>query len=184
MRCRDDIVLTKRGKARVPRESTAAIKEATGASLMADMGGGLGADMSETKFQGKTLPVLAVGQPYPPCIVSLQDLQPMKLADLQMDTHHRGRRLTVKRASPVVTLAARSWTMVQDETGDETERLEICLHKSRHGEDVLDSASHFVIKEPYFTLTEQGEATLRIDHPSDLIVCKDEVANSITCKKI
>jgi hypothetical protein len=95
-----------------------------------------------------------------------------------MDTHHRGRRLTVKRASPVVTPAARSWTMVQDEAGDETERLEVCLHKSRHGEDVLETASAFVIKEPYFTLTDQGEATLRIDHPSDPIVCRDEIANS------
>jgi hypothetical protein len=68
--------------------------------------------------------------------------------------------------------------MVQDEAGDETERLEVCLHKSRYSEDVLESASAFVIKEPYFTLTDQGEATLRIDHPSDLIVCKDEIANS------
>lgn len=166
------------GHAREPRDSKAAISQATGASLMADMGGAPDADMTQTKGQGGTLPALAVGQPYPPCIVSLQDLQPMKLADLQMDIHHRGHRLTVKRASPVVTLAARSWTMVQDEAGDETERLEVCLHKSRHGEDVLESASVFVIKEPYFTLTDQGEATLRIDHPLDLIVCRDEIANS------
>ncbi|KAI9782867.1 MAG: hypothetical protein M1816_001687 [Peltula sp. TS41687] len=156
------------GHAREPRDSKAAISHATGAALMADMAGG-GSD---------TLPALAVGQPYAPCIVSLRDLRPMTLADLQMETHHRGRQLTIKRASPVVTLAARSWAMVQDEEGNETERLEMCLHKSRHGVDVLDSASVFVIKEPYFTLTDQGEATLRIDHPSDLIVCRDEMANS------
>jgi tetratricopeptide (TPR) repeat protein len=156
------------GHSREPRDSKSAISQATGASLMADMGGAL----------GSTIPALAVGQPYPPCIISLQDLQPMNLADLQMETHHRGRRLTIRRASPVVTLAARSWAMVQDEVGEETERLEVCLHKSRHGEDVLESASVFVIKEPYFTLTDQGEATLRIDHPSDLMVCRDEIANS------
>jgi tetratricopeptide (TPR) repeat protein len=167
------------GHAREPRDSKGAISQATGASLMADMGGAPDADMTETKGQGGTLPALGIGQPYPPCIVSREDLQPMKLADLQMDTHHRGRRLTVKRVSPVVTLTARSWTMVQDEAGDETERLEVCLHKSRHGEDVLESASVFVIKEPFFTLTDQGEATLRIDHPSDLIVCRDEIANVV-----
>lgn len=154
------------GQAREPRDSKAAISQATGTALMADMGGGA----------GETLPALAIGQPYPPSIISLQELQPMKLADLQMDTHHRGRRLTVKRASPVVTLAARSWTMVQDEA-EETDRLEVCLHKSRHGEDLLESASIFVIKEPYFTLTDQGEATLRIDHPSDLVVCRDDIAS-------
>jgi len=155
------------GHAREPRDSVAAHQQATGAALMADMGG----------RSQETLPALAVGQTYPPCIVPLQDLQPMKFADLQIDTHHRGRRLTVKRASPVVTLAARSWTMVQDEA-DETERLEVCVYKSRHGEDLLESASAFVIKEPYFTLNEQeGEATLRIDHPSNLVVCGDEIAN-------
>jgi hypothetical protein len=156
------------GHAREPRDSKDAIRQATGASLMADMGGA-----SED-----ALPAIAVGQAYPPCILSLQDLQPMTLADLQIDTHHRGRRLIVKRVSPVVTLAARSWAMVQDEAGDETERLEVCLHKSVQGEDVLESASVFLIKEPYFTLTDQGEATLRIDHPSDLTEYTDDLAKS------
>lgn len=166
------------GHAREPRDSKAAISQATGASLIADMGGEPDADLTQTKGKGGTLPALAVGQPYPPCIVSLQDLQPMKLADLRVDTHHRGRRLAIKRVSPVVPLVARSWTMVKDEAEDEIERLEVCLHKSRNGEDVLKSASMFVIKEPYFTLTDQGEATLRIDHPSDLIVCRDDIADS------
>lgn len=148
------------GHARTPREAKDAIGQATGAALMADMG-------SMTPQQG-SMPALAVGDPYPPCIVSLSQLQPMKLSDLLMETHHRGRQLRIKRASPVVTLNTRSWTMVQDDDG-ETERLEIVLHKTRHGKDVLESSSTFTIKEPYFTLTEEGEPTLRIDHPSDLI---------------
>ncbi|RDW56733.1 hypothetical protein BP6252_13988 [Coleophoma cylindrospora] len=162
------------GHAREPRIPKDAISQATGAALMADMGSVSG------PTQEGTLPSFAVGQPYPPCTVSLQDLQPISLADLKMDTHHRGRRLAVKRASPVVTLASRSWTMVQNDDGDEVERLEVCLHKSRFGEDVLESASAFVIKEPYFTLTDQGEATLRIDHPSDLILCRDDIPSSNT----
>ncbi|KAF2811344.1 tetratricopeptide [Mytilinidion resinicola] len=167
------------GSAREPRDSISAIQQATGASLMLDMGGAADPDLTQPVGKGQTLPALGVGQPYPPCIIPLQDLQPMKLADLQMDTHHCGRRLTVKRPRrcPVVILAARSWTMVQDEAEHETERLEMCLHKSRHGEDVLESASLYIIKEPYFTLTNQGEPTLRIDHPSDLIICRDEVDN-------
>ncbi|KAI1104844.1 hypothetical protein F4804DRAFT_306049 [Jackrogersella minutella] len=164
------------GHAREPRDLEAAVRQATGASLMADMGAP-DIDSTQTRGRAGTLPVLAVGQPYPPCVISCQHLQPMKIADLQIDTHHRGRRLIVKRMSPVATLAARSWTMVGDEDG-ETERLEVCLHKSRHGRDVLESASSFVIKEPYFTLTDQGEATIRVDHPSDLIVYREEIANS------
>ncbi len=150
------------GHAREPRDERGAISQATGAALMADMG-------SMTETQGSTLPALVVGQPYSPCTVPLHELQPMKVADLQLETHHRGRQLTVKRVSPVVTLTTRSWTMVQDEAG-ETERLEMVLHKSHHGEDILESTRAFALKEPYFTLTEEGEPTLRIDHPSDLIL--------------
>ncbi|KAI1778851.1 SET domain-containing protein [Hypoxylon cercidicola] len=163
------------GRTREPRDSKDAIRQATGASLMADMGAA-DPDSAQTKEQRSTIPAIAVGQPYPPCIIPLRDLQPMKFSDLRMDTHHRGRLLTVKRASPVVTLVARSWTMVYDEGGDEIERLEVCLHKTRHGKDVLESGPVFMIKEPYFTLTDQGEATLRIDHPSDLVVCQDETS--------
>lgn len=168
------------GNARESRgDKDDAIRQATGASLMADMGGAPDPDTAESSGrEGGTIPALAVGQPYPPCTVSLEGLKPMKLAELKMDTHHRGYKLTVKRASPVVTLTARSWTMVQDEEeGDDIERLEVCLHKTRHGEDLLESARTFVIKEPYFTLTDQGEATLRIDHPSDLVVCRKEIAS-------
>lgn len=151
------------GHGREPRDEKGAISQATGASLMADMG-----DMTMTQAERNALPALIVGQPYTPCLASLHELQPMKMADLKIETHHRGHQLTVKRVSPVVTLSTRSWTMVQDEAG-ETERLEIVLHKTKHGKDVLESASAFAIKEPYFTLTEEGEPTLRIDHPSDLI---------------
>lgn len=115
----------------------------------------------------------AVGCPYPPCTVSLEDLQPLKLADLRMDTHHRGHVLIVRRIADVVRLAARSWTVVEEvEFSDEAERLEIFLNKTRYSSDMLESGTKFKIKEPYFTLNDQGEPTLRIDHPSDLI-CVD-----------
>ncbi|KAK4242837.1 hypothetical protein C8A03DRAFT_39789 [Achaetomium macrosporum] len=160
------------GHARESRDTKTAISTATGASLMADM-----ANMGPSK--GATMPAIGLGQPYPPCVAPLQDLQPMELSDLRMETHHRGYRLTVKRASPVVNLAARSWTMVQDEAGEEIERLELCLHKKRHGKELLESAdSVFIIKEPYFTLTDDGEPTIRIDHPSDLVVVPESEAGS------
>lgn len=168
------------GNARSPRDKTAAIQQATGASLMADMGGAPDPDMAQTRGRGgDSIPVLVVGQPYSPCRLSLGDLQPMKLAELRMDTHHRGRQLRIKRVSPVVDLAARSWAMVQDEDGEDTERLEVCLHKLRHGEDILESSKRFVIKDPYFTLTDQGEPTLRIDHLSDLVICHEDTQSDL-----
>ena len=66
------------------------------------------------------------------------------------------------------------WTRRKPWTSSDAERLEILLHKTRYSEDVLESTKQFIIKEPYFTLTEQGEPTLRIDHPSDLVICHEE----------
>lgn len=159
-----------------PREATPSIQQATGASLMADMGGAPDPDM--TQAQGGTLPALTVGQPYSPCQLSLDELEPMSPNGLKMETHHRGKKLAIKRASPVVGLAVRSWCMVQDEEGKETERLEFGLHKLRHSEEVLELTKVFVIKEPYFTMTDDGEATIRIDHPSDLVSVTDEVVDA------
>jgi tetratricopeptide (TPR) repeat protein len=161
---------------REPRDAISSIQQATGASLMADMGGAPDPDM--TRSQGGAIPAVTVGQPYPPCTKSLEELEPMSISDLRMETHHRGRKLAIKRASPVVGLAVRSWCMVQDEEGKETERLEFGLHKLRHGEETLELTKLFVIKEPYFTMTEQGEATIRVDHPSDLVSLTDEIADS------
>jgi tetratricopeptide (TPR) repeat protein len=163
-------------KGREPREATPSIQQATGASLMIDMGGAPDPDM--TQAQGGTLPALTVGQPYPPCHLSLDELEPMSFNDLKMETHYRGKKLAIKRASPVVGLAVRSWCMVQDEEGKETERLEFGLHKLRHAEEVLELTKVFIIKEPYFTMTEDGEATIRLDHPSDLVSITHEIVDT------
>ncbi|KAK3897686.1 hypothetical protein C8A05DRAFT_19589 [Staphylotrichum tortipilum] len=152
------------GHAREPRDAKAAISQATGAALMADMG-----TMTLAHPQPITPPLLIVSQPYPPSLIPISELRPIKISELQLSTHHRGRQLAVKRMSPVVTLSTRSWTMVQDDAG-EIERLEIALHSTGPGgRDMLESARSFVLKEPYFTLTPDGEPTLRIDHPSDLL---------------
>ncbi|KAK2604446.1 hypothetical protein N8I77_007376 [Diaporthe amygdali] len=173
-----------KGTLRQPRDAPSSLREATAASLMADMAGS-----SQNLGRGETLPILTIGQPYPACTISTSDLHPMKLADLRMETHHRGCKLILKRAtgirgkglSAVVQLAARSWTLVQDVEGDgDVERLEVCLHTHQHGKDVLECSGGkaMVVREPYFTVTEQGEATVRVDHPSDLECFNDEESSS------
>ncbi|KAG6362429.1 hypothetical protein INS49_010659 [Diaporthe citri] len=163
-----------RGTPRQPRDAASSIREATAASLVADM-----AVSSRSQGRGESLPVLTVGQPYPPCTTPTSDLAPMALAELRVGTHHRGRKLVLKRAagvrgrgvSAVVQLAARSWALVQGVGGEGgVERLEVCLHTHQYGKDVLECSGGktFVVREPYFTVTEQGEATIRVDHLSDL----------------
>lgn len=163
-----------KGTRRQPRDATIAIREVTAASLMADM-----AASCHGQDRGETLPILTVGQPYPPCTLPTSHLQPMRLSDLCMETHHRGFKLILKRAagargqglSPVVQLTTRSWALVQDFHGEgDVERIDVCLHTHQHGKDMLECplGKALVVREPLFTVTEQGEATVRVDHPSDL----------------
>ena len=139
-------------------------------------GGGLGGGAAEPEERSEAITVLAINTPYTPSTAELGELEAMKLGELVMETRHEGRKLRVRRREAVVELKARSWTVVEDVGGEgekDVERLEVVLHKSRGGEDWLDSIPvdvEFTVKEPYFTLSDDCEATLRIDHPSDVVV--------------
>jgi tetratricopeptide (TPR) repeat protein len=163
------------GQPRVPADPKTSLNQVRTASLLADITATPEPGLKAQNGRPDAMVAFAVGNPYPPCTILLQDLKPMKLSDLRMETHHRGHVLTVRRVAPVVKLVVFSWTVVQEESSGEMERLEILLHKSKHDQDILESRSIFDIKEPYFTLSDQGEPTLRIDHPSDLVVCMDNL---------
>jgi tetratricopeptide (TPR) repeat protein len=166
------------GQRRVPADPKTSLNQVGTASLLADIAATPEPGLKAQNGRPDAMVAFAVGNPYPPCTVFLQDLKPMKLSDLRIETHHRGNVLTVRRVAPVVKLVAFSWTVIQEESSGEMERLEISLHKSKHGQDILESGSIFEIKEPYFTLGDQGEPTLRIDHPSDLVVSMDDLRTS------
>lgn len=154
------------GQPREPVDKQGIHQQITMSNLMTDMdfmGGG-----EEKKSEGIT--VLAIEKPYLPCTVSLDELKPMKIGELTIETHHRGRKLAVRRKEEVVEQKARSWTVVEEEGSEDVERLEVVVHKSRGGEDLLDSIEEFVIKEPYFTLSDDNEPTIRVDHPSDIVI--------------
>nr|POE93356.1 set and mynd domain-containing protein [Quercus suber] len=162
-----------------PRAATdplAVHQQVTMASLMADMAG-----PTDPGAKKDGITSFAVGATYPPCVASMDELQPIALSDLRLETHHRGRVLTVRRAAEVVELEARSWTVV--EADGQKERLEVCLHKVRYGEEILESGKVFKLKEPYFTVNDEGDSTLRIDHPSDLVVCSEDGVESAKSKK-
>ncbi|TAQ88207.1 hypothetical protein B7494_g3450 [Chlorociboria aeruginascens] len=163
------------GKPRVSGEPGSSLNQVATASLLSDFSAVPEPRLKTIKSSTDAMITFAVGNPYLPCTAQLEVLQPMKLSELRMDTHHRGRVLTVRRVAPVVKLVALSWTIVQEDSSGETERLEIFLHKSSFGKEILELGSIFQIKEPYFTLSDQGDPTLRIDHPSDLVVSLDHL---------
>ena len=166
-----DIIKQREEQKGLPREfqdARALVEQAVSTSLMQDLSSaafGFGA----ANKRKDTMPAYEIGSPYLPCTEKLEDLRPMKLSDLRMETHHRRCFLLLRRVSPVAMLNASSWAVVQDSSED-VERLEMFLHKSQHGQDILDTASEFIVKEPYYTLNTNGEPTIRIDHPSDLLI--------------
>ncbi|KAM5474468.1 hypothetical protein MauCBS54593_002043 [Microsporum audouinii] len=159
------------GRPREASDSKSLVQQAVGKSVMDDFAAAafdLGTAPKENSQE--TMPAYAVGCPYLPCTANLVDLEPMKLLDLRMETHHRGKVISLRRISPVVRLKTSSWTVVREEGSDEAERLEISLHSTRNGEDMLDSSLTFLVKEPYYTLNNQDESVIRVDHPSDIII--------------
>ncbi|RGP80737.1 n-lysine methyltransferase smyd2 [Fusarium longipes] len=158
-----------KGQPRQKKDAQYLIEHAISTSLMQDLSSavsGFGAS-SKTK---ETMPAYSIGEPYLPCMETFDNLEQMRLEDIRMETHHRGFFLSLRRVSPVAILETSSWAIVQDSSSNEVERIELVLHKSRHGHDILDMASRFVIKEPYYTLNSHGKSTIQVDHPSDLIV--------------
>ena len=168
------------GSKRTPQDAHALRSAAIYADLMADFSGPRSTDVT----------TLIIREPYPPCLVALADLEPITLSELRMATHHRGRVLSVTKASPVVKRPESSWAIVKDEGVDcnsdsndnsnDGERLELYLHQSLHsGVDLLEAGETFHIKEPFFTLNDRGEQTVRVDHPCDLVVAGGRNTNTL-----
>ncbi|KAF2859595.1 SET domain-containing protein [Piedraia hortae CBS 480.64] len=126
--------------------------------------------------QQKTDSIVAfgIGDPYPPSLKPLKSLTPIPFTSLKLHTHHRGSSLTLEIITGVVRNKSSSWAVVADTKSDQIERLEIGLHKLNSlGEEILKEGRVYSLKEPFFTLNEDGEATLRVDHPSDLILISE-----------
>jgi tetratricopeptide (TPR) repeat protein len=139
------------------------------------------------KVEEEAIVAYAVGNPYPPCALPFQELKSMRISELKMGTHHRGRVMSLRRVAPVARLKLNSWTVVGDEEGG-VERLEVGMH----GQDLLDRIPEgevFKVLEPWFTMSEveQEEATIRVEHPSDLLVVTEDGGDyektAIECKE-
>lgn len=167
-----NLIKQRHDQARLPRGQTdhvSVIQQAISTALMRDISSaafGLGA----TKTNENKMAVYPVGDTYLPCTTSLEHLQPMELSDLHMETNHRGRVLSLRRVSPVVDLKTSPWAVMQGDSVHQAERLEVFLHKSRSGGNVLDMCSEILVKEPFYTMNLQGETVIRVDHPSDLVI--------------
>jgi hypothetical protein len=108
--------------------------------------------------------------PYPPSTASLNELTPIYIKDLRLGIHHRGNYLLVRSITAPNRMTA-IMAVVEDEKRD---ALVVQLYQQpdenvRPATSIITDGDVFLIKEPFFKVTGDGEYGLRIDHVSDLV---------------
>jgi hypothetical protein len=107
---------------------------------------------------------------YLPCTTPLDDLKPIMIEDLRLETHHRGRYLILRSITPPNRMTA-ILVLAEDERGDVT-LLQLYQQENEANHpatDVVDKGSILLVKEPYFKVTASGDYSLRVDHLSDVV---------------
>ncbi|KAH6687773.1 TPR domain protein [Plectosphaerella plurivora] len=110
--------------------------------------------------------------PYAPCVRSIDNLDPIAIADMRLETHHRGKKTAVH----VLTLGHRQEDstvtgIVEDEAGT---AITLLLDYQPEetvvpANEILRPGNVFVIKEPFFEANTTGTYCLRVDHLNDIV---------------
>lgn len=107
---------------------------------------------------------------YAPCIKPLCDLKKVMIADLLVETHHRGMYLLLRTVTPPDRLTA-IMAVVEDERGNVVmlQLYQQPEETERQAEDILGEESVVIVKEPYLKIMADGDYGIRVDHLSDII---------------
>lgn len=112
---------------------------------------------------------------YLPCTTPLNQLNPVAIRDLQLETHHRGTYLLLRSITPPHRMTA-IMALMEDENGDAI-LLQLYQQEdeaTRAADNVVDVDTILLIKEPYFKLMSDGEYGVRVDHLSDVVHLKED----------
>ncbi|OQO00886.1 hypothetical protein B0A48_13573 [Cryoendolithus antarcticus] len=113
-----------------------------------------------------------IGEAYKPSIADINDLKPIHLRELRLETHHLGRILIVPISCNAVRITAVQ-TGIEDEH-DRVERLAVCnTDLGISPSQTLPRGSVLAIKEPYYKATSDGGVIVRVDHPSDFLILNE-----------
>ncbi|KAG4275841.1 hypothetical protein FPRO04_14324 [Fusarium proliferatum] len=117
-----------------------------------------------------TITTTQVPAPYPPCIDSANDLEPIMISDMRLETHHRGKKIMLRVLTPPDRMTA-VMAIVEDEKG-----IAVLLQLYHQPEETIVPATEIlspnmvcILKEPFFKCATDGTYSLRVDHPSDII---------------
>ena len=107
---------------------------------------------------------------YQPSVAPFVELEKTTLKNLKLETHHRGRYILLRTATPGLMMTA-VMAVMEDENGDGVV-LQLYQQQDdsyRTAEQVLPEKSSWIVKEPYYKVMSDGEYGIRVDHISDLV---------------
>ncbi|KXJ88455.1 TPR domain protein [Microdochium bolleyi] len=112
--------------------------------------------------------------PYGPCVRPASELEPIMIADMQLETHHRGKRVALRVLTPPDRMTA-VMAIVEDEQG--TAVLLQSYYQPAEAvvpaDEIMRAGDVFIVKEPFFKTATDGSYTVRVDHLGDLIRLAD-----------
>ncbi|KAF4999866.1 hypothetical protein FDECE_11365 [Fusarium decemcellulare] len=128
------------------------------------------ASISPLSSQENVVSTTQVPAPYPPCIVAAEDLKPISIAEMRLETHHRGRKVVLRVLTPPDRMTA-VMAIVEDQVA--TAILLQLYHQPIEAvvpaKEILAPDMVCILKEPFFKCATDGSYSLRVDHPSDVI---------------
>lgn len=113
--------------------------------------------------------------PYLPCVKAVNDLQPLMVKQMTLETHHRGKKVTVRALTPSDRMNA-VMAIVEDEEGTPV-LLQLYNQPEEHQvskRNILQKETVYIVKEPFFKVTTNGSYSLRVDHVSDIMRLSDD----------
>ncbi|OBT61910.1 hypothetical protein VE03_08225 [Pseudogymnoascus sp. 23342-1-I1] len=107
---------------------------------------------------------------YHPCITPVAELKQIKIDELQLETHHRGKYMLLRCITPPSRMTA-VIVLAEDGNGDVV-LLQVYQQEDEEiqpATDVADLGTVLLIKEPYYKIMSRGDYGLRVDHLSDIV---------------
>ncbi|VTO88654.1 unnamed protein product, partial [Fusarium graminearum] len=133
------------------------------------------------EFAKSIPPTTHVIEPYSPCTIAEKDLEPISIYEMQLDTHHRGRKVLLHILTPPDRNEA-VLTIAEDEQGTAVLLRLFQQPDEKQFPCTATMVDHTVciVKDPFFqqsfdsdrngpVMLKSAYYSLRVDHPSDII---------------
>ncbi|KAK4451416.1 SET and MYND domain-containing protein 4 [Podospora aff. communis PSN243] len=120
----------------------------------------------------KQVKQLNPNEAYPASTKSIRDVEIIPLTQLRVETHHRGKGIIVKAASPPYMGGAGALSIIEDEFGN-ADKLAIYSQPETSILSGVPEGCVVAVKEPYYRFNgTDGDYVICVDHPSDVILLR------------